>query len=52
MVSLSAGILMSKNLYPLGRRIRLWMDTIRTHVPICKIYRRHIIIINNKADLS
>jgi hypothetical protein len=36
MISLPAGILMGKNLYPLGRRVRV--GTIHTRLPMGKIY--------------
>jgi hypothetical protein len=36
MISLPAGMLMGKNLYPLGRRVRV--GTTHTHLPVGKIY--------------
>jgi hypothetical protein len=36
MISLPAGMLMGKNLYPLGRRVRV--GTIHTRLPMGKIY--------------
>jgi hypothetical protein len=36
MISLPAGMLMGKNLYPLGRRV--WVDTTHTRLPVGKIY--------------
>jgi hypothetical protein len=38
MISLPAGMLMGKNLYPLGRRVRLWVGTTHTRLPVGKIY--------------
>jgi hypothetical protein len=36
--SLPAGILMGKNLYPLGRRVQVWVGTTHTRLPVGKIY--------------
>jgi hypothetical protein len=38
MISLPAGMLMGKNLYPLGRRIWEWVGTTHTCLPMGKIY--------------
>jgi hypothetical protein len=38
MISLPAVMLMGKNLYPLGRRVRVWVDTTHTRLPVGKIY--------------
>jgi hypothetical protein len=38
MISLPAGMLMDKNLYPLGRRVRVWVGTTHTRLPVGKIY--------------
>ena len=38
MISLPAGMLMGKNLYPLGRRVRVWVGTTHTRLPVGKIY--------------
>jgi hypothetical protein len=38
MVSLPAGMLTGKNLYPLGRRVRVWVETTLTRLPMGKIY--------------
>jgi hypothetical protein len=38
MISLPAGMLMGKNLYPLGRRVRVRVGTTHTHLPMGKIY--------------
>jgi hypothetical protein len=37
-ISLPAGMLMGKNLYPLGRRVRVWVGTTHTRLPVGKIY--------------
>jgi hypothetical protein len=44
MIFLPMGMLVSKNLYPLGKRVRVWMDTTHTCVPVGKIYPRHTTI--------
>ena len=38
MISLPAGMLMGKNLYPLGRWVRVWVGTTHTRLPVGKIY--------------
>jgi hypothetical protein len=38
MISLPAGMLMGKKLYPLGRRVRVWVGTTHTRLPVGKIY--------------
>jgi hypothetical protein len=38
MISLPTGMLMGKNLYPLGRRVRVWVGTTHTRLPIGEIY--------------
>jgi hypothetical protein len=38
MISLPAGMLMGKNLYPLGRRVRVRVGTTHTRLPMGKIY--------------
>jgi hypothetical protein len=38
MISLPAGMLMGKNLYPLGRRVRVRVGTTHTHLSMGKIY--------------
>jgi hypothetical protein len=38
MISLPAGMLMGKTLYPLGRRVRVWVGTTHTRLPVGKIY--------------
>jgi hypothetical protein len=37
MISLLAGMLMGKNLYPLGRRVRVRVGTTHSHLPMGKI---------------
>jgi hypothetical protein len=44
MISLPTGMLMRENLYPSGRRVRVWMGTTHTCVPMDKIYLHDIII--------
>jgi hypothetical protein len=38
MISLPVGMLMGKNLYPLGRRVRVRVGTTHTRLPMGKIY--------------
>jgi hypothetical protein len=38
MISLPAGMLMGKILYPLGRRVRVRVGTTHTHLPMGRIY--------------
>jgi hypothetical protein len=38
MICLPAGILMGKNLYPLGRHVRVRIGTTHTRIPMYKIY--------------
>jgi hypothetical protein len=38
MISLPAGMLMDKNLYPLGRRVWVRVSTTHTRLPMGKIY--------------
>jgi hypothetical protein len=38
MISLPAGMLIGKNLYPLGRRVWVWVGTTHTRLPVGKIY--------------
>jgi diphthamide synthase subunit DPH2 len=52
MVSLPVVMLVDKNLYPLDRQVRVWVDTAYTRIPIDKIYTHHTIIINNKSYLN
>jgi hypothetical protein len=37
-ISLPASMLMGKNLYPLGRRVRVWVGTTHNRLPVGKIY--------------
>jgi hypothetical protein len=37
-ISLPAGMLMGKILYPLGRRVRVRVGTTHTHLPVGRIY--------------
>jgi hypothetical protein len=39
MISLPAGMLMGKNLYPLGRWVRVWVGTTHTVYPWVKYTR-------------
>jgi hypothetical protein len=43
MISISAGMLIDNNLYPLGRRVRV--STTHTHILMVKIYMYHIAVI-------
>jgi hypothetical protein len=38
MISLPAGMLTGKNINPLGRRVRVWVGTTHTRLPMGKIY--------------
>jgi hypothetical protein len=38
MISLPVGMLMGKNLYPLDRRVQVWVGTTHTRLPVGKIY--------------
>jgi hypothetical protein len=38
MISLPAGMLIGKNLDPLGRRVRVQVGTVHTRLPMGKIY--------------
>jgi hypothetical protein len=40
MISLPVGTLMGKNLYPLGRWVRVWVGTTPTRLPMGKLYLR------------
>jgi hypothetical protein len=40
-------MLVSKNIYSLGRRVCIWVDTTHIRVPVSKIYLHETIIINN-----
>jgi hypothetical protein len=44
MISLPTSMLMVENLYPSGRRVRVWVSTIYTRVPMGNIYPHHITI--------
>jgi hypothetical protein len=44
MISLPAGILMGKNLYPLGRGVQVRVGTTHTRVPMGRIYLHHTTI--------
>lgn len=49
MISIPAGMLVCKDLYPLDKGVWVWVGTTHTCVPVGKIYPHYTIIINNKA---
>jgi hypothetical protein len=54
MIFLPARMLVGKNLYLLGKRVRVrvWVVTTHARVHMGKIYPHYTTIINNKAHLS